>query len=575
MQKRVTRLLFSLPALFIFFIILTINLSAQDKLIDILKDEMNREMKVLKTQENPPYYLSYRVNDIMRSSVSASFGNLTESEETHNRYMTAMVRVGSNVLDNTHEIRGGGYEEYFDNMPENNVLPVENNPDAIRQIIWNVTNNEYKQAADKFMKVKANVAVKVAKEDTSADFSHEKSGINYMEEPLNPKDYTFNKAVWEEKVKKYSKILLNDKDIYVGNASIGFVYERKYFISTEGSTITENRIGTRMFINGVIKSEDGMELPLYKSYFAYNPDNLPSDESIIKDVNEMVTKLKALQKAPVVDPYSGPAILSGRASGVFFHEIFGHRVEGHRQKGEGEGQTFKKKVGEPILPEAMSVIFDPTVKSHRNIDLNGYYVYDDEGIKGEKVAIVDKGILKNFLMSRSPIDKFPSSNGHGRAQSGYKPVSRQSNLIVNTTEPLTREQMREKLIEECKAQGIQYGYLFEDITGGFTLTGRNIPNSFNVMPTEVYRVFVDGRPDELVRGVDLVGTPLAMFSQIAYAGDDYEVFNGTCGAESGGVPVSSASPSIFVKRIEMQKKSKSQEKPPLLPRPDTVPGKAN
>lgn len=282
----------------------------------------------------------------------------------------------------------------------------------------------------------------------------------------------------------------------------------------------------------------------------------------------MVETLSAMREAPAIEPYTGPAMLSGRAAGVFFHEIFGHRVEGHRQKSESEGQTFKKMEGKRVLAEHMSVLFDPTQRTHHSMDLNGAYLFDEEGIRGKEVAVVENGILRDFLMSRTPFEQHPTSNGHGRAAPGYAPVSRQSNLIVQTEQPRSREELRRLFIEECKRQGKEFGLYFEDVQGGFTMTGRFMPNAFNVTPTEVYRVYVDGRPDEMVRGVDLVGTPLVMFSNITEAGDDTEVFTGTCGAESGGVPVSAISPSLLVSQIEVQKKSKSQERAPLLPRPD-------
>ena len=200
----------------------------------------------------------------------------------------------------------------------------------------------------------------------------------------------------------------------------------------------------------------------------------------------------------------------------------------------------------------------------------GYYTYDDEGIKARPVTIIESGILKGFLMSRSPIENYPLSNGHGRAQAGYQPVSRQSNMLVTTTQPVSEQELREKLIELCKEQGKSFGLFFKDIQGGFTFTGRSLPNSFNLLPTEVYRIYTDGRPDELVRGVDLVGTPLVTLSMISDAGGTCEIFNGICGAESGSIPVSVVSPAILVTQVEVEKKSKSQDRSPILPRPDSA-----
>jgi predicted Zn-dependent protease len=315
------------------------------------------------------------------------------------------------------------------------------------------------------------------------------------------------------------------------------------------------------------QATDGMELPLYESYFAHNPQDLLKDEIILQDAIKLAEIAIAMKSAPIVDPYTGPAVLSDQAAGVFFHEIFGHRVEGLSLKSETDGQTFKKKVGELVLPRELSVIFDPTIMNYKGNPLNGSFKYDDEGMKGERVVVVDKGILKNFLMTRTPIDNFPKSNGHARAQAGYQPVSRQSNLIVETEKPYTDAQLKAMLIEEAKKQGKEYGYYFARVTGGFTMTGRYFPNSFNVTPTEVYRVFVDGRPDELVRGVNLVGTPLAMFSQVEAAGEKPGNFAGNCGAASGSIPAGCCSPALFVKQIEMEKKDKSQDRPPILERP--------
>ncbi len=560
-----------LPA-FIALLFPICNAFSQTDLMNILSGELDREFKTLQKEETPPYFMSYTVTDVYETQVSASFGVVTGSYTTKNRLFSVEVRVGDYTMDNTREIRGDQFGDFFDRYGGLQRLPMDNSMEkAIRMELWKETNDRYRSAVRRFAKVKSNVAVKVEAEDKSNDYSIIAEHPNSIEPPFDPAEIMPDIAGWEQKVKKYSSAFLALNDMFEGDARLSFRLERRYFVSTEGTRLAANRSLATLVINATVKAEDGMELPLYKTYSAFNPTELPSDTIVVADAKAIVTKLQAMKAAPVVDPYTGPAILSGRASGVFFHEIFGHRIEGHRQKKESEGQTFKKKIGEKVLPDFVDVYSDPTMMEFNGTKLLGYYTYDDEGVRGERVDVVKNGVFKNFLMSRSPIEGFPKSNGHGRCQAGSAPVSRQSNLIVATSNPIPYAALREMLIAECKKQNKEFGLIFEDIQGGFTMTGRTTPNAFNVLPTEVYRVYTDGRPDELVRGVDLVGTPLVMFSNITATGDKPEIFNGRCGAESGWVPVSAISPALFVSQIEVQKKTKSQERPALLPRPDADP----
>jgi len=533
------------------------------ELIDILQDELNREMAAYATQESPPYYISYRVTDLRRVSARGSFGSLITSDYGSARLLTVEVRVGDYRLDNTHELR----DQYTYSPMSNVQIAIEDNPEALTTALWQETNRCWRQAVEQYAKVRTNVAMKVAEEDSSADFSREKDAAMFIETAVDTGGFDALKPLWEGRVKAYSAPFLGDENIYGGRSSYSYTVERSHFVSSEGARIAQNRTYARLSVSGFIKSDDGMELPLYRNWSAFTSEGLPGDGEILAAVDELVAKLTALRNAPVVDPYTGPAILSGRAASVFFHEILGHRVEGHRQKSESEGQTFKKFVGERILPENIDIVFDPGERTFGSADLMGYYRYDDQGVPGRRVTVVDDGILRKFLMSRSPIEGFPLSNGHGRAQPGYSPVSRQSNMIVTTSSPRSDRELRERLVAMCREQGKSFGLLFGDIEGGFTFTGRSIPNVFNLLPTEVYRVYVDGRPDELVRGVDLVGTPLVMFSMIREAGDTPKLFSGMCGAESGSVPVSAVSPALLVEQVEVQKKSKSQDRPPILPRP--------
>src|SRR5262249_28366851 len=243
------------------------------------------------------------------------------------------------------------------------------------------------------------------------------------------------------------------------------------------------------------------------------------------------------------------------------------RIEGHRQKDETEGQTFTKSVNMPVLPDFLSVVFDPTQEQFQGVPLNGAYLYDDEGVKARRLPLVENGILKTFLMSRSPIQGFPRSNGHGRRAPGYEIVSRQSNLFVESSKKASDAELRKMLIEEIKKQGKPYGLFFDQVSSGYTTTARRGLQAFTVVPLVVYRIYADGRPDELIRGVDIVGTPLASFGKILATSDKMAVFNGICGAESGNVPVSAIAPAILVSEIEVQRKERSQDRPPYLTRP--------
>jgi len=300
---------------------------------------------------------------------------------------------------------------------------------------------------------------------------------------------------------------------------------------------------------------------------ANDPANAPDDRAVLAQCAILQKEMEGLVKAPLVEPFAGPAMLTGRASAVFFHEVFGHRSEGFRQKDINEGQTFARKVGEPILPDFISIVDDPTQARLGSSILLGNYPFDDEGVAAQRVTLVDKGVLKNFEMSRQPIVGFPQSNGHGRRQVGLAPVSRQGNLIVESSKKVTNAELRRMLIAEVKRQGKQFGLLIDDIAGGFTFTGRGQPQAFQVQPLVVYEVFADGRPDMLVRGVDIVGTPLVSLTKIMATGDTPEVFNGYCGAESGSVPVAAAAPAMLISEMEVQKKQSSTDRPPILPHP--------
>jgi len=541
---------------------------SQNAIIGILQSELTRNVDVLKHQPVPAYYAAYTLHDSRRTQILASVGAIDRSDENRQRFATVEVRVGDYQLDNTHPIRGEARA-----LPPRLLqvsLPLSDEEKPIRLALWRATDRSYKQASEALTRVRTNVAAKVQDENPAPDFSRE----DKQQHSSEPVTYSLDTPEWEARLRRVSAVFSGDPLVLRSQVSLTVDAGNRYYINSEGSKIVTGAVGARIFIQGVTKAEDGMELPLYTSYFATSPDRLPDERQLIAEARSMVDLLARLRKAPIVEPFSGPAILSGRAAGVFFHEIFGHRVEGNRQRNADDGQTFSSRVGHPVLPAFLSVSFDPTVKKIGNIELMGHYLYDDQGVKGQRVTVVDSGVLKTFLLDRAPLRNFLRSNGHGRAEPGFLPVSRQSNLQVESSKSVSREQLMNQLRDEARRQGKPFGLLFDNIEGGFTTTGRGSPNAFNVLPNVVYRIYTDGREPELVRGVDLIGTPLAAFGKIIATDDRVDVFNGVCGAESGGVPVSASSPSLLVSEVEVQKKFQSQETRPILPAPPTTGGKS-
>ena len=536
-------------------------MAGQSIVLDAMKAELDRSMELLGEQEVPPYFLSYEITEMHGVTVAGEFGALSSSNESRQRLLDLDLRVGDYSLDNTRPLRDDLFSSVFRGFGPTSI-PVDDDPDAIRSILWAETDKNYKSALEQLTQVKTNVQVKVETEDQSDDFSREVASKASDE----PRPIEAERTDWEQKVRLYSAPFAEHGEFLEGSASLRAGTETRWFVNSDGSKIQTSETRYRLFIAATTKADDGMELPLYKSYSSFTPGGLPDDETVERDVRRMIEILLALREAPLVEPYTGPAILSGEASGVFFHEILGHRLEGHRLKEVDDSHTFREQLNQRVLPETFSVHFDPTVRTYGPSDLVGSYRYDNQGIAAQRVTAIDKGILKSYLMSRTPAEGFPKSNGHGRKQAGLKPVARQSNLIVEVSDPLTTEELNARFFEAIEAAGKSFGLRIEEIEGGFTFTGRAIPNSFNVSPLLVYRVYPDGR-QELVRGVDLIGTPLVTFSRVIAADDQIGVFNGFCGAESGSVPVSAAAPSILVSQIEVQKKPRSQDRPPLLPAP--------
>lgn len=531
----------------------------------LLADEARRIGAALAARDSSPlHHLAFEITDRTSVVIAATRGAIIESSHGRRRWLDVDLRVGSRNLDNTHQRSGSSYYQGAASVGigETAELFGQTLHQSLRDSLWWETDQAYKSAAAEFIEAQAERRLRPVNDDDTADFSIE-TPVTYIEPPVL---FELDHAWWEQRIRSLSSIFRDHNDVHESFVRLEVSTTNRRFVSIEGHRIHTARVHARLSFGAATTTADGAELSRYDSIDVNDMRRIPNEDTIRSRIETMIRQLRDLNKAPEAEPFVGPAILEGKAAAVFFHEVFGHRVEGHRQRGDIEGQTFLDQIGQQIMNPNFDVYDDPTVQSVNGIDLNGYYQVDSEGTRAVRANLISKGAFVGFLMSRMPVRGFENSNGHGRRDTGFRPVARQANLFVDATRVTSRADLERALLDEVRRQGKPYGFVIGEVVGGYTATQRGNPQAFVVEPAMVFRVYPDGRR-ELVRGVALEGTPLSALSNTIAAANDFAVFNGYCGAESGAVPVSAVSPSLLLRQIEITREQTERNMPPLLPAP--------
>ena len=540
-----------------------------------MREELDRSMKQLRLKDyEAPYFIAYAVRDAEREEVVGRLGALFEDGRRRGRHAWVQVRVGGYQLDNTNnEGESSMNLDGADLYQPPNDAPLDDDITALRSTLWLLTDHEYKQALGAYAVKRGKRATEVSDNDELPSFSRETRAVA-VDPPVTA---PFDRALAGERARRVSAEFKRYPELFDG--AVRFAVERhvRWLVTSEGTEVIGERAIYAAFVSAATRAKDGMLLEHEKAFYGASLAELPDEPGLRRALAELVTELRGLREAPVVDPYTGPAILMQQAAGVFFHETVGHRLEGERQNNEKEGRTFKGQIGQRILPDFLSVHDDPTLRSWPTaagpggaagrISLNGYYTHDDEGVPARDVTLIDKGVLRDYLKSRTPIKGSITSNGHGRAEGSAAPMGRMANLVVRSTRRVPEAKLKQLLLDEVRKQGKRYGLIIRDITGGSTNTSNFGFQAFKGQPRLVYRV--DGKTgvESLVRGVEMVGTPLASINKIVAASDTEGVFNGFCGAESGFVPVSTVAPAVLMTEIKLQRSERAMERAPLLPPP--------
>ncbi len=542
--------------------------AAADSRIDVLSAmtaELSRSADRLRLKGfEAPYFLSYQVKDLTRHEITGRYGAVFDDDARHDRTLYVDVRVGSyefdsSGTDDTALVLGGEGPSWY--APKE--APLDGDTTALRNSLWLATDEKYKEALSAYFKKKSREIYRAAEDERAPSFSREVPARHV--DPAQP--FSFEASRWKEVVRSATALFRDHPDVF--DSSVKVVAERqvRWFASTEGSALVTEQSIYGVHVQAVARAPDGQLLENGRDFYARTESELPSPSAVSEAVATVITQLEALRKAPAIDPYTGPAILEPEATGVLFHEAVGHRLEGERLDDDKDGQTYRGQIGQRVLPSFISIVDDPTMSSAGGVSLNGNYSFDEQGVPASRTVLVKDGKLETYLLSRKPVRPFERSNGHGRSQGSRAPMARMANLVVESSRRVSDVELKRMLMAEARRQGKPYGLVIRDITGGNTNTMSYGYQAFKGTPRLVYRVDARTGKEELVRGVELVGTPLTSVNKVQATSTSARVFNGFCGAESGYVPVSTVAPAALVGEIELQRVARANERSPILPSP--------
>jgi predicted Zn-dependent protease len=544
---------------------------SQDKdprlvVLGALKEELGRSKERLRMpKEDGPYFLKFLVRDYDEYDLTARFGALIEDNYTRARQANVEARVGDYQFDNTaDDSTEKSFDlDDFDRYEPPVAAPIDSDVDGLRATLWLQADVKYKRALSLLHKKRGARVTKVVEDETVASFSKEEAT-----KAVDPAvTVTVDRPAWRDRLRRVSAAFKSFPDIFDSQLKLNVSHQTRYMVSTEGTELVNERLIWGVHFSAVSRASDGLLIQHYKSFYGASEKELPDEKGLMAAAKLLADEMHRLRDAPMMDPYNGPAILLPEAAGVFFHEALGHRLEGERQNDNKEGATFKGQIGNPILPTFLSVLDDPSMRRIGTVSLNGYYRFDDEGVSSRPVTLVDHGVLRNYLKSRTPVKGSPSSNGHGRSDATLDPIGRMGNTIVRSDRRVPYAKLKTMLLEEIRRQKKAFGLIIADISGGQTNTTTYDFQAFKGMPRIVYKVDAKTGKETLVRGVEFVGTPIGSLNRIVAASDTEGVFNGFCGAESGYVPVSTVAPALLISEIELQRARRAMERPPILPAP--------
>ncbi len=517
---------------------------ADDMILAAMRAELDRSKSQLKMdQVAAPYYIEYRVFDMDTWGAEAAFGAMRGEVRTRFRFLRVVVRVGDYKQD-SYFGQGEGTIDF---------LPLDDDMLAFRHQLWLATDRAYKAAAEALTTKQAQL--KQLTIDQPVDDFAQATPVQAVG-PLVKLEV--NAEPWKKMLQDATAIYKDDPLLESFESRLNFTALNRYFMNSEGTVIRSGRNLYEITVAGTTQAADGMSLSRDAGYYVSNAKELPSHDELMAKSTKVASTLKELRDAPVVEEeYRGPVMFSAHASTAIFSSLIGENILGYKPDLGKNARTkgaFAASYKTRVLPDFLSVVSDPTISTFNNESLLGQYDYDDEGVPAQRVSVIEKGILANYLVGRESIRDFTVSNGHARAQiPNGAPMPHNSNLIVSSSQPVTKEEMKKKLLDMCQQRDLPYCYYVD--TFGPSLT-----------PRLIYKVWTKNGREELVRDAAFGDLDIrSLRTDLVAAGGDAHVDN-----HMQKIPHSIVAPSILFDELEVKRANQNKEKLPEYPAPVIV-----
>jgi hypothetical protein len=569
-----------------------------DQTLRAMHDELERSRNRLQLEGvEKPFYIEYRLLDLDVQSVTATFGALVASTTSRNRFMSVEVRLGDYHLDSSNFISEDGFQGFLGSAGE---VGIDGDYNSLRQDLWLATDQAYKEAATQ-MALKQAFLRSLTKPPEIDDFAQAPTLVK-LDPRLEP-DWTTRH--WEDEARTAAAVLRNFPQLYGSRVNYHLIYATTYLLNSEGTTVRTSRSLAAIEVALDTQADDGMPLHNFYSLYVAHPADLPDAATAGKAVAQAGAELMELRASPLVPDYNGPVLFDAHAAGSMLSQVLAPSLSGARpplsmmrafdqiMERMGGRSEWSGRVGTRVLPPSVTLVDDPTLKEYQAQWLPGNYEVDDEGVKGQRVSMVENGVLKNLLMSRRPGPDFQASNGHARSANLSTPQPLSSNLFFQSNDALNSAGLHRKFLDACRADGHEwcievkrmdnpalssvrqedFSEFIGAIAGGIA-TGQR-------MPLLLYRVYVaDGR-QELVRGGHIEGLTLRSMRNLPGIGDDPVVFRymqnpaggfagtalGAFGAAQGGIPSTVIAPSLLLEEVEIRGFHGEPRRLPLVPAP--------